>query len=129
MNPVLPHLARAAGIGALLGIGAELLPERSENIEDQEVVLPRGLSFVVAVVGSVALRALSYYLGIGTAMGAFAGLGAGLVYARFIRLDTDDERTQTVKTMMGAALIAGTLGYLAEATILFALNLKIRMVS
>jgi SAM-dependent methyltransferase len=45
------------------------------------------------------------------------------------RHDAGDERTSTLKTMMGAALIAGTLGYLAEVTILFAVNLRIRVVS
>src|SRR5450755_4313942 len=96
MGAILPVLARAAGFGAVLGIGGELVDGNSN-----------GMWFVASVVVSVALRATGFYLGAGPAAGAFIGVCALAVYSIA-------NAKKEVLPIIGGALIGGSLGYLAQ---------------
>jgi hypothetical protein len=104
MNPVLPHLARAAGVGALLGIGMTL-SSKKEN--------PGGW-ILMTVVTSVALGALAYYVGVGAALGASLGLLAGLGGEKIEQVN--DLTTEKCQKIAGAILVGGTLGYVLQCS-------------
>jgi hypothetical protein len=101
MSTLLPVLARAAGVGALLGVGGELINSNS-----------KGKWFRASVVASVALRALAFYLGAGAAVGIAVGAIGACVFNR--GPNGAYAGLPSIRTIMGAALIGGVLGYLAE---------------
>ncbi len=93
---ILPALTRAAGVGAIIGIGAEITDSRS-----------KGWMLVASIVTAVALRALTYYFGVGAAIGVVIGACAGIGSGR-------PGAPAGYRELIGGALIGGTLGYLAE---------------
>jgi hypothetical protein len=111
MSAVGPALARAAGYGAAIGLGGELFVEES-----------KGRIFAVSVVASVALRAVAYYFGIGSAIGVFLGLYCGLGNAK-------SSNVVTLKESVGCALVLGTLGYLGEMGVTGAFDAASKMIA
>jgi hypothetical protein len=91
-------LAKAAGIGALIGIGGAFIKGDSE-----EKLIKLG------VISSVALRMIHIYLGAGAAVGTFLGACGGYIFS----LDSSDHRYQT-KAILGGILVGGALGYLGD---------------
>jgi len=102
-------LGRAALYGVGLGIGAEIY------------VPKKGASFTGALVVTVALRALSYYCGIGAAIGTVIGccIGTAEADASAQRADNQDRADNKScafsREIFGAMLICGILGHLAES--------------
>jgi hypothetical protein len=101
MGAILPVLARAAGFGAVLGIGGELVDANS-----------KGKWLVASVVVSVASRALAFYLGAGAAAGVIIGACAFALYSIYTRMK-HNRVLFIARIIIGGALIGGSLGYLA----------------
>lgn len=133
MSTILPVLTRAAGAGAAFGLGVELLACK-----------PKGGIILTSVVTSVALRALSFYLGLGAVLGALIGaskgLGAGILSAadqlKVAQKKAEVSADANIEDMMkdkdlcrvpvlaiisqktaGGAVVGGTLGYLVETAL------------
>lgn len=91
MNPVFPVLGRAAAVGALIGIGGELVADDSSL---------RGFWLVSSIVTFVALRALCYYCGVDVSVGIVLGAMVGLGQEKGIR------------KVIGGGILGGSIGYL-----------------
>lgn len=93
MSALLPALARAAGVGAVLGLGIELMARS------------KGILFVISVVASVALRAAAWYFGAAASVGAVAGVVFSLVV-----VNSDSNPV----SVLGGAFFGAALGYLSQ---------------
>lgn len=97
MSAMVPVVARAAGFGAGVGVGMELIA-RGEA---------KGRLFAIATVAAAALQAVAYFVGWGICISACLGAVASL--ASF------DERGLTVAegimVVAGGAILGGCAGY------------------
>ena len=93
MNPVIPVLGRALGIGLVAGFAAGSLTKSRA-------------SFILVTVAAVALRALAWYLGIGVAVGA--GIGAVVGLFTF----ANEERNNEIVAMPIGAVFGIAIAYL-----------------
>ncbi len=103
MHPLLPALAKAAAVTAVLIVPAELMSSNPDR------KFP-----AAAVISVVAARALGYYLGAGAATGAWIGFLL-IMMAKEHAIDKGrDTYTSITPIIMQAALALGALGYVTE---------------
>ncbi len=94
MHTLLPALARAAAVGAVFGLSGELASHK-----------PDGVCFAISTISAVALRAIGYYLGAGTAVGVLLGTVTGAL---------SSASSLSERNLAAGALFGGALGYLAD---------------
>ena len=105
MSAVILPLAKAAVFGVVLGVGA-----RSMVSEEERPEWLKNSVFGIAVVASVALRAIAWYFGVTAAVGAVAGMSLK-VYQNWYKMQKPETLYQT---LVEGALFGGAIGYLLE---------------